>query len=278
MQIRAIKVVDAKASITNPTLSPHSNLPEQSSWRPTQALTSCSYRMQTLPHAWWLKTSVRKSSEWPAHTKIEGRGEDGPFQASRHFGIKRSKKPSPHQKREGRPEAASFCLLFCSFLEGVSGVPRCILHISRRVVGRSRRLVDLAFGFHVLVADKFTDTFFDGAFCLVGKALHRSCRLLLEVYTTKALRSGSACGGPLKAAGVGRLGILKARQATTKLSSPAGRSNRLVLLWDAPAGRRVRPSGWSKLLRPGLPQVLTTPITVRLMASIGAENANCAPA
>lgn len=91
-------------------------------------------------------------------------------------------------------------------------------------------------------------------------------------------RVGSACGGPLKAAGVGRLGILKARQATTKLSSPAGRSNRLVLLWDAPAGRRVRPSGWSKLLRPGLPQVLTTPITVRLMASIGAENANCAPA
>src|SRR5215217_7823358 len=60
----------------------------------------------------------------------------------------------------------------CLFFEGVSGVPRCILHIARGVVGGSLGLIDLPFGFHILVTSELTGTFFDGALCLVGSALH----------------------------------------------------------------------------------------------------------
>jgi hypothetical protein len=52
----------------------------------------------------------------------------------------------------------------CLFLDGVSGIPRCILHIAHGVVGGSLGLIKLAFGFHVLVTTEFTGTFFDGAF------------------------------------------------------------------------------------------------------------------
>ena len=60
----------------------------------------------------------------------------------------------------------------CLFLDGVSGVPRCILHIARGVMGGSLGLINLAFGFHVFVTTELTGTFFDGAFGLVGSALH----------------------------------------------------------------------------------------------------------
>src|SRR5580704_12598233 len=85
----------------------------------------------------------------------------------------------------------------CSFLDGVSGVPRCILNIARGVVRGSLGLIDLAFGFHVLVTTELPGTFFDGAFCLVGGALymfaiHDRVPLLSGYGTTKELRSGSS--------------------------------------------------------------------------------------
>jgi hypothetical protein len=60
----------------------------------------------------------------------------------------------------------------CLFFDGVSGVPRCILNIARGIVGGSLGLIDLAFGFQVLITTELTGTFFDGAFCLVGSALY----------------------------------------------------------------------------------------------------------
>src|SRR5438045_7416239 len=83
------------------------------------------------------------------------------------------------------------------FFESVSGVPRCILHISRGVVGGSLGLIDLAFGFHVLVTTELTGTFFDGAFCLVGGALHMFAihnlfLCSLGCGTTKQMRSRSS--------------------------------------------------------------------------------------
>jgi hypothetical protein len=76
-------------------------------------------------------------------------------------------------EQKGRPEPASFwSFLLCLFLNGVSGVPRCILHIARSVVDGSLGLINLAFGFHVLVTTELTGTFFDGAFGLVRSALY----------------------------------------------------------------------------------------------------------
>ena len=71
----------------------------------------------------------------------------------------------------------------CLFLDGVSGVPRCILHIAGGVMRGSLGLIKLAFGFHVLVTTELTGTFFDGAFGLVRSALyvfaiHDLCSLL----------------------------------------------------------------------------------------------------
>jgi hypothetical protein len=60
----------------------------------------------------------------------------------------------------------------CLFLDGVSGVPRCILHIAGGVMRGSLGLIKLAFGFHVLVTTELTGTFFDGAFGLVRSALY----------------------------------------------------------------------------------------------------------
>jgi hypothetical protein len=62
--------------------------------------------------------------------------------------------------------------LFCLFFDGVSGVPRCILHIARGIMGGSLGLIDLPFGFHTLVTTELTGTLFDGAFYLLGSALH----------------------------------------------------------------------------------------------------------
>src|ERR1700750_356707 len=85
----------------------------------------------------------------------------------------------------------------CLFFNGVSGVPRCILDIARGVVRGSLGLIDLAFGFHVLVTTELTGTFFDGAFCLVGTplymfAIHDRVPLLSGYGTTKELGRGSS--------------------------------------------------------------------------------------
>ena len=60
----------------------------------------------------------------------------------------------------------------CLFFDGVSRVSRCILNIAGGVVGRSLGLIDLAFGFQILVTSELAGTFFYGPFSLVSRPLH----------------------------------------------------------------------------------------------------------
>jgi hypothetical protein len=75
--------------------------------------------------------------------------------------------------KKSRPEGGEFLVIpSCLFFDGVSGVPRRILHITCGVVDGTLGLIDLAFGFHVLVTSELTGTFLDGAFGFLCSALH----------------------------------------------------------------------------------------------------------
>jgi hypothetical protein len=76
------------------------------------------------------------------------------------------------KKEKSRPEAASFWLFLLLTFHGVSGLPRCILHVARDIVGGTLGLIELSFGFHFLVTGELTGTFLDGTFGFVGSALH----------------------------------------------------------------------------------------------------------
>jgi hypothetical protein len=73
----------------------------------------------------------------------------------------------------------------CLFLDGVSCIPRCILHIARGFVGGPLGFIDLALGFQVLVTSELTGTFFHGAFGLIGSTLH-----MFAIHDRVPLRSG----------------------------------------------------------------------------------------
>src|SRR5947207_1143510 len=73
----------------------------------------------------------------------------------------------------------------CLFRYGVGGIARCILHISRSIVGGTLGLIHLAFGLHFFVVGELTCTFFDGALGFISGTLHvltihARCPLLFE--------------------------------------------------------------------------------------------------
>jgi hypothetical protein len=71
------------------------------------------------------------------------------------------------------PESGSFSDGSLSlFLQSIGRIAQAVLDVAGGVVRGTFRLVQLALGFHVLVAGQLAGTFLDCTFCLVGGAFH----------------------------------------------------------------------------------------------------------